>query len=76
VPSRQIVTTALAYAQALIPHLAHEGYRCDEPWARRMGKGCRTCEVEVQIAIADFQRTGDLEVFEKELKPHLKKKGG
>lgn len=73
-PSRQTVTTALAYAQALIPHLEHESYRCDQPWERRMGKGCRTCAVEVVIAIADFIGSGDLAVFEKELKPHLKKK--
>ncbi|MBI5070479.1 MAG: hypothetical protein HZB56_19790 [Deltaproteobacteria bacterium] len=72
--TRQTVATALAYAQALVPHLEHQGYRCDDPWARRMGKGCSTCGVEVEIAIADFRRTGDLEVFEKEMKPHLKKR--
>jgi len=74
VASRQIVTTALAYAETLIPHLEHESYRCDQPWLRLMGKGCRTCGVEVLIAIADFQGSGDLAVFEKELKPHQKKK--
>jgi len=74
VASRQTVTTALAYAQALIPHLEHPSYRCDQPWARLMGKGCSTCGVEVLIAIADFQGSGDLPVFEKELKPHQKKK--
>jgi hypothetical protein len=71
--ARTVVTTAQAYAQALIPHLEHEGYRCDDPPARLMGKGCRTCGVEALIAIADFQRSGDLAVFEAELKPFVKK---
>lgn len=73
--TRRTVATAAAYAQALLPHLEHEVYRCDDPWARCMGKGCSTCGVEVAIAIADFQRTGDLEAFEKELEPHLDGKG-
>jgi hypothetical protein len=67
------VSTAQEYAQALVPHLEHEGYRCDRPWERIMGKGCRTCGVEVFIAIADFRRNGDLPAFEQEVKPHLKK---
>jgi len=71
--SRVTVSTAQEYAQALIPHLEHEGYRCDQPWERIMGKGCRTCGVEVRISIADFRRNGDLEAFEKEVKPHAKK---
>lgn len=74
-PTRIAVTTALEYARALVPHLEHEGYRCDEPWARRMGKGCRACGTEVVIAIADFQASGDLAVFEQEMKPHQKKAG-
>lgn len=68
-----VVGTALEYAQALIPHLDHPGYRCDRPSERLMGKGCRTCGVEALITIADFRRTGDLPVFEAALKPHLKK---
>jgi hypothetical protein len=68
-----VVRTALEYAQALIPHLGHPGYRCDRPLERLMGKGCRACGVETLIAIADFQRSGDLPVFEAELKPHLEK---
>jgi hypothetical protein len=71
--SRVVVRTALEYAQALIPHLEHEGYRCDDPPSRLMGKGCRACGVETVIAIPDFQRSGDLPVFEAELKPHVKK---
>jgi len=74
-PSRVTVTTAQEYAQALVPHLGHEGYRCDRPWERLMGKGCRTCGVEVVISIADFCAHGDLEAFEKEMKPHVKKGG-
>jgi len=71
--SRTVVSTVQAYAQALIPHLEHEGYRCDRPRERLMGKGCRTCDQETLIAIADFQRSGDLAAFEAELKPFVKK---
>lgn len=71
--SRTVVRTALEYAQALIPHLEHEGFRCDRPRERLMGKGCRTCGVEAVISIDDFRRSGDLPVFEAEVKPHLKK---
>ena len=70
---RVLASTAQEYAQALIPHLAHETYRCDRPRERLMGKGCRTCGVEALIAIAAFRGTGDLEAFEKEMKPHAKK---
>ncbi len=71
--SRVTVTSAHDYALALIPHLDHESYRCDRPHAGIMGKGCRPCGVEVLVAIADFRASGNLEVFEKEMKPHLKK---
>jgi len=73
-PTRTTVRTAQEYAQALIPHLEHESYRCDVPTDRLMGKGCRTCGVEAVIAIAEFQATGDLEVYEREMKPYVKKK--
>jgi hypothetical protein len=73
--TRVTVKTAQEYAQALIPHLEHESYRCDKPWDRLMGKGCKTCGVETVISIADFCANGDLEVFEKEMKPFVKKKG-
>jgi len=71
--TRSTVRTAQEYAQALIPHLEHESYRCDLPVERLMGKGCLTCGVETVIAIADFQASGDLEVYERELKPYVKK---
>ncbi len=73
VTSRTTVESAQAYAQALIPHLDHESYRCDKPHAGLMGKGCRPCGVEVLVSIADFCASGNLEVFEKEMKPHVKK---
>lgn len=73
VPGRTVAGTALEYARALIPHLDHERFRCDQPWRGLMGRGCRTCGTETVILIADFQRSGDLPVFEAELKPHLKK---
>jgi hypothetical protein len=73
--SRVTAKTAQEYAQALIPHLEHETYRADRPFERLMGKGCKTCGVEAVISIADFQKNGDLEVFEKEMKPFQKKKG-
>ena len=72
-PTTVVVRTAKEYAQALVPHLAHESYRCDRPWDRVLGKGCRTCGEEILIAIADFQANGDLEAYEAEMKPHVKK---
>jgi hypothetical protein len=71
--TRTTVFTAQEYAKSLVPHLEHESYRCDEPRAALMGKGCRPCGVEVLISIADFQSTGNLEAFEREMKPHVKK---
>jgi hypothetical protein len=71
--TRVTLKTAQEYAQALIPHLEHEVYRCDKPHGELMGKGCRTCGVEAFISIADFRASGDLEAFEKEMKPHVKK---
>jgi len=71
--TRTKLASALEYAQALIPHLEHQSYRCDQPFERLMGKGCRSCGVEAVIAIADFRATGDLEVYERELKPYVKK---
>lgn len=73
VTTRTTVKSAQEYAQALIPHLDHESYRCDRPHVGLMGKGCRACGVEVLVSIADFCASGNLEVFEKEMKPHVKK---
>jgi hypothetical protein len=70
---RTTVYTAQDYARSLVPHLEHESYRCDEPRAGLLGKGCRPCGLEVLISIADFRSSGDLEAFEKEMKPHVKK---
>jgi len=67
--TRRTVRTAEEYALALAPHLDHEVYRCDQPHHARMGQGCRTCQVETLIAIADFRRHGDLEAFERSMKP-------
>ena len=68
-PTSQIVKTAKDFALAIGPHLDHDTYRCDKPFDRLMGKGCRTHSLEVYISIADFRANGDLEVYEKELKP-------
>jgi hypothetical protein len=73
VPTRTTVFTAQEYAKSLIPHLDHESYRCDDPEARLMGKGCKACGVEVLISIPHFQANGNLEAYEKEMKPHVKK---
>jgi hypothetical protein len=73
--TRTLASTAAEYAGALVPHLEHESYRADDPAARLLGKGCRTCGVEVVIPIALFRSTGDLEAFERELKPYAKKAG-
>jgi hypothetical protein len=70
---RTTVSTSQEYAKSLIPHLEHESYRCDDPHEGVMGKGCRACGVEVLISIADFQANGNLEAYEKEMKPHVKK---
>lgn len=64
-----LTKTAQDFAKGIGPHLEHEWYRCDKPFDRLMGKGCRTCGVEHYISIADFRSTGDLEIYEKELKP-------
>lgn len=64
-----LLKTAADFARALGPHLGHTWYRCDKPHDRLIGKGCRTCDVEHYISIAHFRETGDLEVYEKELKP-------
>jgi hypothetical protein len=71
-PTTHIVKTAKDFALALGPHLEHDVYRCDKPHDRLMGKGCRTCGIENYVSIADFRETGDLEVYEKELKPFEK----
>ena len=68
-PTMQIVKTSKDYALAIGPHLQHDVYRCDKPTDRLMGKGCRTCNVEALISIADFREHGDLEEYEKALKP-------
>lgn len=71
--TRIVVKTAREYARSLVPHLEHESYRADAPWQRIMGKGCRTCAVEVVIALRDFVGSGDLPAYEEELKPFVKK---
>jgi hypothetical protein len=68
-PNTVIVKTAEEFAQALGPHLEHDWYRCDKPHDRLMGKGCRTCATEHYISISDFRANGDLEAYEKALKP-------
>ncbi len=73
-PKTTFLKTAKDYALALGPHLEHDWYRCDKPHDRLMGKGCRTCGVEHYISIAAFRETGDLEIYEKELKLFQPKK--
>ena len=73
-PNTVILKTSAEYAEALAQHLEHDTYRCDKPHDRLMGKGCRTCGVEHYIAIADFRAQGDLEAYEKVMKPYEKKK--
>ncbi len=71
-PQTILLTTAEEFAKALGPHLEHEAYRCDKPHDRLMGKGCRTCGLEHYISIADFRANGDLDAYEKALKPFEK----
>ncbi|HVE82878.1 MAG TPA: hypothetical protein VND93_08530 [Myxococcales bacterium] len=72
-PTTVLVKTAAEFAQKLGPHLEHQWYRCDKPHDRLMGKGCRTCGEETYISIADFRANGDLEAYERALKPFEKK---
>ncbi len=64
--TRQMTKTVAEFAAATGPHAKHETYRADRPFERLMGKGCRTCDAEVYISIADFKETGNLELWEKE----------
>ncbi len=73
-PTSMILKTSNEFALALGPHLEHDWYRCDKPHDRLMGKGCRTCGVEHYISIADFRANGDLEEYEKVIKPLMPKK--
>jgi hypothetical protein len=73
-PKTTLLKTAKEYALALGPHLEHDWYRCDKPHDRLIGKGCRTCGEEHYISIADFRGSGDLDVYEKELKAFQPKK--
>ena len=72
-PTTVLVKTAVDYARKLGPHLEHQWYRCDKPHDRLMGKGCKTCDEETYISIADFRANGDLEEYEKALKAFEKK---
>jgi hypothetical protein len=73
-PETKSCTTAEEYAHALGPHLEHETYRCDDIPGRRMGKGCKTCNIEAYIAIVAFKQTGDLPAFEKVIETYKPKK--
>ena len=73
-----LVHTVQEYAAAVGPHEGegHETYRADDIPRRLLGRGCRTHGVEVQIQIAEFKATGDLEAFQSALEAFEKPKGG
>jgi hypothetical protein len=62
--SPTIVHTVQDYAAGVGPHLAHDTYRADDIAARLLGVGCKTDGVVVQIPIAEFKATGDLEAYQ------------
>ncbi|MHB8416564.1 MAG: hypothetical protein ACYDCL_00710 [Myxococcales bacterium] len=66
------VHTAKEYAEQVGPHLGHETYRADDIPARLLGIGCRTHGLVVQIPIAEFKATGDLETYQAALEPFQK----
>lgn len=59
---RTVVHSVDEYVARTKPHEGegHEEYRCDDPPARLLGKGCGTCGVEVVIPIHEFIATGDI----------------
>ena len=60
-----VVHSVKDYFDGYWPHedKKHELYRADRIPERRMGKGCRSCDTEWVIAIADFQSTGDIKAL-------------
>jgi hypothetical protein len=62
--STTIVHTVQEYAAGVGPHLGHESYRADDIAKRLLGVGCKTHDVVVQIPIAEFKATGDLEAYQ------------
>lgn len=63
--SRLYCKTVAEYVDTIGPHARHESYRCDDPPARLLGRGCKEHGLEVFIAIADFKNTGDLLEFDR-----------
>ncbi len=57
--------TVAEYVDAIGPHDQHRTYRCDEPAAHLLGRGCSEHGVEVVISIAAFKATGDLPEYER-----------
>jgi hypothetical protein len=57
--------TVAEYVEAIGPHDQHQTYRCDDPPARMLGRGCRDHGVEVYIRISDFKGTGDMPEYDK-----------
>lgn len=67
-----LVHTVQDYAVAIGPHQGHRTRRADDILGRNLGQGCEDCGIEVQIPIADFKATGDLEAFTAALEPFQK----
>ncbi len=64
-----LVHTAKEYAELIGPHLSHETYRADDIPKRLLGFACKTDGALVQIPIADFKATGDLETYQATIEP-------
>jgi hypothetical protein len=67
-----LVHTAKEYAELVGPHLAHENQRADDIPGRLLGFACKADGFVVQIPIADFNATGDLETYQATIEPFKK----
>ncbi|HUB07554.1 MAG TPA: hypothetical protein VMB50_11160 [Myxococcales bacterium] len=67
-----VVHTAKEYAELVGQHLTHETYRADDIPKRLLGMGCKTDGTVVQIPIAEFKATGDLETYQATIEPFKK----
>jgi hypothetical protein len=58
-------STVAEYVDAIGPHDQHATYRCDDPPAHRLGRGCSDHGLEVTITIRSFKSTGDRPEYER-----------
>ncbi|MHB1843570.1 MAG: hypothetical protein ACYCWW_01880 [Deltaproteobacteria bacterium] len=66
---RTLAHTAKEYGEAIGPHLAHPNERADDIPKRLLGFSCQACGIVIQIPIAEFKATGDLEAYQAAVLP-------